>query len=376
MYTPELDEWLLSEGGLDPVGLLAADPSADAEPGDVGVGDAGVGLQDADAPLSAAPGATGGEAPLPEADPEWFDGSWEEEGGAEEPPFPGDEVQTRTIAELYVSQGLVERGVQVYRELAEANPLDEGLAARLAELESGLPGAHPAPPSGDAGTGILDAPEPFPGDDDASLEEAASVFLEPPAGLEVDSPFTWTGAVEPDSDEGAISDVPVADYLTSILEWTPPADVEEAREPSSFEGPLPVEEAGTPDAGPAPVDEVDLSPSPGLEGLPVPTPGWFEAGEPVSGEPDAGSPLPPPGTPGNPVPVQALGPAGEVPRWVPVASLAPDGAIPTWVDIRSLAPETGGEPENDGGAGGGSEPPPPVSSSDADFRAWLEQLRL
>jgi hypothetical protein len=317
------------------------------------------------------------EAPplLPEADPEWFDGSWEAEGAADEPPFPADEVQTRTIAELYISQGLLERGVQVYRDLAAADPLDEGLVARLEELESRLPGGAPRLEEPEEGSSSLpgDAPDLLMADGDATLEDAAAVFLEPPAGLEVSSPFTWTGDLEPEGgEEGTPTpDVPVADYLTSILEWTPPTDVEEypGAAPSDSSPPETLEAPAWPEVVEG-VAEVDLSPSPELEGLPVPTLDPVEPVVPEGGSGGVEAPDAPWGSEGNPVPVGSLRPDGGIPAWVPVESLAPDGDTPPWVDIRSLAPD----PEADGGAAGGDEPPP-VSSSDADFRAWLEQLR-
>jgi lipopolysaccharide biosynthesis regulator YciM len=45
------------------------------------------------------------------------------------------EVSTVTMAELYVEQGHLEEAIEVYRRVLQDNPLFEGLAARLAELE-------------------------------------------------------------------------------------------------------------------------------------------------------------------------------------------------------------------------------------------------
>ncbi|HKS05419.1 MAG TPA: tetratricopeptide repeat protein [Gemmatimonadaceae bacterium] len=48
---------------------------------------------------------------------------------------------TETMAELYVKQGLSQKAIDVYRELIRARPNDDGLKARLAELEGDGRGA-------------------------------------------------------------------------------------------------------------------------------------------------------------------------------------------------------------------------------------------
>jgi tetratricopeptide (TPR) repeat protein len=62
----------------------------------------------------------------------------QERGGASVPPEPAEPepVVTETMAEVYARQGLLDNAVEVYRKLVEARPGDEGLAARLAELEA------------------------------------------------------------------------------------------------------------------------------------------------------------------------------------------------------------------------------------------------
>ena len=58
-------------------------------------------------------------------------------------PEPGnpDALQTNTLAELYLRQGLVERAVAVYREMLRVDPTNERARARLLELN--LEGAGP-----------------------------------------------------------------------------------------------------------------------------------------------------------------------------------------------------------------------------------------
>ena len=47
-------------------------------------------------------------------------------------------LSSATLAELYLQQGLLERAIEVYRELLEAEPDNDGARARLAELEASL----------------------------------------------------------------------------------------------------------------------------------------------------------------------------------------------------------------------------------------------
>jgi tetratricopeptide (TPR) repeat protein len=58
------------------------------------------------------------------------------------------------LAELYLQQGLLERAIEVYREVLEAEPANEAARVRLAELEASLGASAP------------EGPTPGPGDDD------------------------------------------------------------------------------------------------------------------------------------------------------------------------------------------------------------------
>ena len=60
---------------------------------------------------------------------------------------PGEPVYTRTLAELYVEQGILDEAIEVYRHLAELNPDDADIPSRIAELESGA-GLHQAGKAG------------------------------------------------------------------------------------------------------------------------------------------------------------------------------------------------------------------------------------
>ena len=71
---------------------------------------------------------------------------------APEVPEVGDEIVTRTMGDVYASQGLFDQAVEVYEALASATPEDRELAARLEELR-----AAAAPPIVDEPP-IVDAP--------------------------------------------------------------------------------------------------------------------------------------------------------------------------------------------------------------------------
>ena len=53
----------------------------------------------------------------------------------------GSKIYTQTLAELYASQGAVDNAIEVYRKLIAADPDDQALVRRLAELESLEPGS-------------------------------------------------------------------------------------------------------------------------------------------------------------------------------------------------------------------------------------------
>ncbi len=90
-----------------------------------------------------------------------------------------DALQTNTLAELYLRQGLVDRAVEVYRSMLRVDPDNRKAARRFADLtrtEPGPPGAVP-----DAGTAAgTEKPETVAA---TSLERPVPVAA-PPAGPE------------------------------------------------------------------------------------------------------------------------------------------------------------------------------------------------
>lgn len=69
---------------------------------------------------------------------------WFEDPGEDEPADDGD-LLTRTMAELYTKQGLLEEAAAIYRELLSDRPEDETLRRAFDELQQQLDGARGEP---------------------------------------------------------------------------------------------------------------------------------------------------------------------------------------------------------------------------------------
>lgn len=156
-------------------------------------------------------GAEVSEAGSPDAG----SGDWVEEAEDE-----GDQVITETLAEIYASQGLHDRAVEVYQRLVERHPEDDRLRARLAELESSTMWSE-------AGTAEQAREE----ESEAFIErvEAAWTGGEGAAGVE-DSLYSWGEAAPEEEPEGPRA----GDYFGGLLAWRPvdavPSAEAEARE--------------------------------------------------------------------------------------------------------------------------------------------------
>lgn len=383
---------------------------ADAEPGEVGE------AEGAETRFPASDEAPAGD--LPDANPDWFVDSWGDgEEEAEEPPFPGEGVHTRTMAELYASQGLLDRAVEVYQDLVDLDPGNDELTARLAELverrrlrrtqgqeavvsaadtpreavSAGVaetaPEAAPeaAPDAAEATPDAAEAATPVPvervapgfdPDADADADDTAALLHLPTGGDLVESPFSWIAPTSPEPGEAEGAGVPVADFFDGLLSWVPAESGDEGEAPveSAALGTVEVEAVNAVDA-PETVDGLEAVD--GLQAVEeVQEAGVSERVEVGFGVPDSGGyePLPsgPPGSPDHPVSVEDLAPDGELPSWVPVEFLAPAGPLPHWVPISELAPDPAATTERSPTL----DSPPPPDATDDEFRAWLERLRL
>jgi hypothetical protein len=118
-----------------------------------------------------------------------------------------DPLQTPTMAELYVEQGLTERALEVYRALLLRDPEDPQILARVAELEAG---DRPAEP---------DETQPVMGDGTGEAEPVDDPWrIEPePLLQEVPTPFAWT---ESESAEAPQSP-PIGEFFEQLLAWRP-----------------------------------------------------------------------------------------------------------------------------------------------------------
>ena len=121
-----------------------------------------------------------------------------------EPDYEGDspQIQTRTMAELYVTQGLTYRAIDVYRQLSDAEPDNTDLADRLSELEAEMAAARTET--------TTDVPaEPVVHEE--MVEAAARDLAEGGTHAdEVNTPFAWTedeaGGVEASGDGPTMQD--------------------------------------------------------------------------------------------------------------------------------------------------------------------------
>jgi hypothetical protein len=125
---------------------------------------------------------------------------------------PAEPIYTRTLAELYVRQGVVDKALDVLRHLLEQDPEAGHIRRRIAELEGG--DLEPSPE--------FAAPSPTPADEpeEEETETLARDLAESGAeGHDVDTPFAWTEseADEPSEEAGP----PIGDYFDRLLAWQP-----------------------------------------------------------------------------------------------------------------------------------------------------------
>ena len=115
------------------------DPAPDFRPEDLGVGPSAPSQASAGLPTVAGPP------------------SWPALRVEEETPPDEDALQTNTLAELYLRQGLVDKATEVYRSMLRVDPANEKAARRLNEL-----GQTEAPrPAASAAHPVIPAPQPI-----------------------------------------------------------------------------------------------------------------------------------------------------------------------------------------------------------------------
>jgi len=130
------------EAAAGPAASGAADPEPEYMPEDV------------ELKATTGPVTPGVAAPAPALTPA---------AAANRPPA-GDALQTSTLADLYMRQGLVDRAIEVYRAMLRVDPGNQRARQRLAEIESGGAPAGPAAakPAGTAAPPVAPAASSVP----------------------------------------------------------------------------------------------------------------------------------------------------------------------------------------------------------------------
>ncbi|HSG06799.1 MAG TPA: tetratricopeptide repeat protein [Longimicrobiales bacterium] len=139
---------------------------------------------------------------------------------------------TRTMAELFAAQGLMDRALLVFRQLLDVTPGDAGLRQRVAELSARVEGSRSAEAAPEAAPPSLPDGElgsSSPEDDD--LSGHAWDADAQAANHDVDTPFAWT---HQDPDDVSRPGPPISAYFSSMLAWKPGAPAApQAREAES-----------------------------------------------------------------------------------------------------------------------------------------------
>ena len=120
-------------------------------------------------------------------------------------------VYTRTLAELYVSQGFTDKALDVYRLLSAVEPDAEDLSPRIAELERGP-------------IGTVDPVIPSEGGAPKATEEEVETLARDLAEVgsddhEVDTPFAWSEDAAADVSSAEKEGSTIGGYFDQLLSW-------------------------------------------------------------------------------------------------------------------------------------------------------------
>jgi hypothetical protein len=135
----------------------------------------------------------------------------------------GEPVYTRTLAELYVKQGAVDRALGVLRHLFEADADNRELADRIAQLEAGGDGADAQAEQEQPVDRRTWRPEESEGADEAEEVEslARDLAQSGEGGHDIDSPFAWG---EQEAEAPPAEGPTIRDYFDGLLSWEPGED--------------------------------------------------------------------------------------------------------------------------------------------------------
>jgi hypothetical protein len=129
---------------------------------------------------------------------------------------------TRTMAELFASQGLVDRALEVFRQLLQVTPGDAGLRQRVAELSARWEGSEvpeaEAQAKGSAAPPATDYSSAVVVQEDDDLSGHAWDADAQADHHDVDTPFAWT---HQEPDETSAAGPPISKYFSRMLRWEP-----------------------------------------------------------------------------------------------------------------------------------------------------------
>jgi tetratricopeptide (TPR) repeat protein len=147
------------------------------------------------------------------------------------PDEPTAQIQTRTMADLYVIQGLIDRAIDVYQHLVDDAPDDAGLRTRLEELKAGDRETDVAGGETEANT-----PRPQAVEEEAEADESGHGEVETlardlvgsgDAEHEVGTPFAWAEEVSEGQPE-VVDGPSIGRFFEDLLSYGRASEQEES----------------------------------------------------------------------------------------------------------------------------------------------------
>ena len=147
------------------------------------------------------------------------------------PEQPAEQIQTRTMADLYVTQGLIDRAIDLYQHLVDDAPDDAGLQARLEELRAGDREIDFASGESEAHTPHPQAVEQAPEADESDYGEVETLARDlvgsGDAEHEVETPFAWAEEVSEGQTE-VVDGPSIGRFFDDLLRYGQASEPEES----------------------------------------------------------------------------------------------------------------------------------------------------
>jgi hypothetical protein len=197
----------------------------------------------------------------------------DERGFRSTPAFESTPIVTRTLAELYLQQGYIEPALEIYRQLAEREPEDAGIRARITEL-SGVEAGEQDRESEESSVPPVSTAEPAPVTEWAGPATDEVGDKQPSSEL-WDTADSWSTGVfdeSEDTDEifgiSAMGNGPIAAAVTGEAE--PEAPLWDTLDSEAPAGETAAPGASTPSAPGAKTPPAEVPAEEKPEGLPAP----------------------------------------------------------------------------------------------------------